>query len=156
MSPQRSRLGGFVNEVRGNAEMVKCNPRGHVRVRGLCFTTLSAFFFLFFYCCSSTVVSIFPPPLSPTLNPSLLWLCPWVLYTCSLMTLPFLSPSIPSPLPPGYCQFVLYFNVSGYILLSFFSLSSLSMSGLLLLLMSYIFVRTFTTFIVCKYTALIK
>ena len=25
----------------------------------------------------------------------------------------------PSPLPSGYCQFVLYFNVSGYILLAY-------------------------------------
>ena len=33
------------------------------------------------------------PP--PTLNPSPLWLCPWVLYTCSLMTLPL--PSLLSP-----------------------------------------------------------
>ena len=55
--------------------------------------------------CSNTVVSIFPPPLSPTPStvtshsPSFpLWLCPWDLYTCSLMTLALL-PSI-MPLPP--------------------------------------------------------
>ena len=81
--------------------------------------------FYFFYCCSSTVVSIFLPPLPPphplqlpTLNPSRLWLCPWVLYTCSLTTLPLLSLLTPFPLPSGYCQFVLYFNVSGYVLLA--------------------------------------
>ena len=43
---------------------------------------------------------------------------PWIFYTCSLMTSPLLSPIIPLPLPSGYCQFVLYFNVSGYILLA--------------------------------------
>ena len=32
------------------------------------------------------------------------------------------SPIIPSQLPSGYCQFVLNFNVSGYILLAFFLL----------------------------------
>ena len=60
-----------------------------------------------------------PHPLQlPTLNPSRLWLCPWVLYTCSLTTLPLLSLLTPFPLPSGYCQFVLYFNVSGYVLLA--------------------------------------
>ena len=56
---------------------------------------LNPLFFNFFYCCSCTVVSIFLPLLSPalptpppTLNPNPLWLCPWVLYTCSLTTLP--------------------------------------------------------------------
>ena len=39
-------------------------------------------------------------------------------YICSLVTLPLFSPIIPSPLPSGYCQFVLNFNVSGYILLA--------------------------------------
>ena len=44
-----------------------------------------------------------------------LGLCPCVPYTCSLMALPLLSLS---PLLSGHCQFVLYFNVSGYILLT--------------------------------------
>ena len=59
-----------------------------------------------------------PPPrpsLPPNLKPTPLWLCPCVLYTCSLMTLPLLSLS---PLLSGYCQFVLYFNVFGCILLA--------------------------------------
>ena len=68
-----------------------------------------------------------PPPLPPphpslptTLNPNPLWLCPCVLYTCSLMTLPPFSPlSPPIYLRSVYCQFVLYFNVSGYVLLTY-------------------------------------
>ena len=36
----------------------------------------------------------------------------------SLILLPPFPPIISSHLPPGYCQFVLYFNVSGYILLA--------------------------------------
>ena len=81
-------------------------------------------FFFFFYCCSSTVVSVFPSPLPPllhrplplpTLHPTPLLLCPCVLYTCSLMTLPLFPSVIPSYLPPGYCKIVLNFSVSGYI-----------------------------------------
>ena len=34
------------------------------------------------------------------------------------MDLPLFSPIIPLPLLSGYCQFVLYFNVSGSILLA--------------------------------------
>ena len=79
------------------------------------------YFLIFFYCCSSTVVSISaltPCPIYPHLPPwtNPLWLCPCVLYTCSLIALPLFSPII--PLPSGYCQFVVYFNVSGYILLA--------------------------------------
>ena len=68
---------------------------------------LDALRLLAFLNCSSTVVSIFPSPLFPihplpypTLNPSSLWLCPWVLYAHSLMTLTLLSPvtSLPPPL----------------------------------------------------------
>ena len=71
--------------------------------------------------CSSTVVSILlqPQPSSvSTLDCTLFWFCPCVLYTCPSMTLPLLSPVIPLPYPSGYCQFVLYFNVSGNILLT--------------------------------------
>ena len=50
-----------------------------------------------FHCCSCIVASIFlralsPAPPTPTSHLQSyppLWLCPWVLYTCSLMTLPF-------------------------------------------------------------------
>ena len=77
----------------------------------------------FFYCCSSTVVSISPPSLPPTpdIPTSHPWSCPslvlsCVLYTCFWKTLPPFPSIIPSHLRSGYCQFVLNFNVSGYIL----------------------------------------
>ena len=58
-------------------------------------------------------------PLRPfTLNPTPLWLCPWVPHSCSFMTLSLLPMLFPSPHPWGYCQFVVNFNVSGYILLA--------------------------------------
>ena len=75
-------------------------------------TLLGRFFVCFliiFCCCSRTVVSTFPrhsplphPPPPPTLNPIPLWLCPWVLYTFSLVTLPLFSPVVllPPPLWP--------------------------------------------------------
>ena len=77
---------------------------------------ISFIIFLFFYCLT-TVISIFTTPI-PTPHPqtSPLLLCPCVFYTCSLMALPLLTPII--PLPSGYCQFVLYLNVSGCILLA--------------------------------------
>ena len=64
-----------------------------------------------------------PPPRHPPPHTSLLsTLKPtpfgFVHYTCSLtafLLFPLLSLA---PLPSGYCQFVLYFNVSGYILLA--------------------------------------
>ena len=82
-------------------------------------------FFAYFYCCSSTLVSIFTLPWSPTPTISAshprtypLWLFPCVLCTYSLMDLSLFPPII--PLPSGYCQFALHFNVSGYILLACF------------------------------------
>ena len=77
-----------------------CVPKG----------TNSIFIYLciYFYCCSSTVVSIFPPSLSSasqtfTSHPQSfppLWFCPWVLYTCSLMTLSSIFPHYLSPPSP--------------------------------------------------------
>ena len=52
-----------------------------------------------------------PPRFHPLL---VLSMCPLQLFLKTLH--PFL-PIIPSHLPPGYCQFILNFNVSGYILL---------------------------------------
>ena len=81
---------------------------------------------IFFFIVVQVQLSTFPhPPFSPApVTPSILptlWLCLWVLYTCSLMTLPLLSPLIPpSPSPLVTAQFVLYFHVSGYILLACF------------------------------------
>ena len=62
----------------------------------------------------------FPHPLIPAFRPPtyLLWLCPCVLYTCFLMPFPYYPPLSLFPLLSGYCQFVLYFNVSGCILLA--------------------------------------
>ena len=87
--------------------------------------SLSSLFIYFSFNCSSTVVSIFPhhspqPPPSapPTLNPTPLWLCLCVFYTCSSMTLLPFALIISSHLPSGDCQFILNFSVSGYIFLA--------------------------------------
>ena len=85
----------------------------------------SCFNSFFFYCCSSTVVCLFLLPLHPTpaIPTSLSWFHPpWVLSMCPLYIF-FDDPSsfppiIPCHHPSGYCQIVLYFNVSGYILLA--------------------------------------
>ena len=70
-----------------------------------CKINLHCFFFNIFYCCSSTVVSSphhspppQPPPL-PTLDPTPLWFCPCVLYTCS-WKLFCLSPPLSPPTSP--------------------------------------------------------
>ena len=80
---------------------------------------------LSFFIVARVQLSPFPPTHSfllhplphPTPNPTPLWLCPRVLYTCSFTTLPLFSPIIPLP-PPHQLLSVLYFNVSGYILLA--------------------------------------
>ena len=81
-------------------------------------------FFTYFYC-SSTVVSIFPLPLPPTpaiptshpwfYHPLILSMCPLYMFVKTLLPFPPISLS---HLPSGDCQFVLNFNVSGYILLA--------------------------------------
>ena len=78
---------------------------------------------LFNYSCPHLPPTILPHPTHPhlknsVLSPSPCWLCSWVLHTCSLMTLPLLSPVVPLP-PPLWLLSVLYFNVSGYILLAY-------------------------------------
>ena len=90
------------------------------------FGSFMVFFLLYFFIVVQVRLSPLsthhaPPPHPPPpshLNPTSLWLCPQVLYTCSLTTRPLFPLLIPRPLPSGYCQFVLYFNVSGYILLA--------------------------------------
>ena len=79
------------------------------------------YLFIYLFYCSSTVVSIFnrpwrPSPPIPASHPRTypLWLCPCVLHTCSLMDLPLFPLLSLSPVPSGYCQFVLYFNISGW------------------------------------------
>ena len=63
------------------------------------------FLLLFDYSClyyPPLLSSALPTP-TPTFNlPHPHCVCPWVLYTCSLMPLPLLSPVI-SPLPYGHC-----------------------------------------------------
>ena len=85
----------------------------HVKIRGQLFETykyilLIDFFKLFKYSCLHFDSASHPQTYH-------LWLCPWILCTCSSMTLPLLSLS---PLLSGNCQFVLYSNVSGCILLA--------------------------------------
>ena len=54
---------------------------------------------------------------SPTSNPSHTCLCPWVLYTCSLIApFPFFQLLFLFLLPSRYCQFIIYFHVSSSIL----------------------------------------
>ena len=85
------------------------------------------FFKKLFYC-SITVLCMYSPPyLSPTpAKPSSLPCFHPLLgfvhvYFIVVPENPFpLFPIIPSHLPSGYCQIVLNFNVSGYILLAFF------------------------------------
>ena len=89
-----------------------------------------SFFSIFklFYCCSITVVSIFMTPLfppastqTPTLNPTPIWLCPWILYTCSLMSLSLLCPIISLPVPSGYSLFLISMSlVIFWLLVCFF------------------------------------
>ena len=62
---------------------------------------------LFKYSCLYFPATTFP---HPTLHPSRLRFCPWVLYTCFLMTLPLLSPVIsPHPPPPVPVTVSLFF-----------------------------------------------
>ena len=78
----------------------------------------SHFLLLFKYSCLHCPPTTHPPAMPtshPWSYPSLaLSLCPLYMF---LKTLPHFSPIIPSNLPSGYCQYVLFFNVSGYFLL---------------------------------------
>ncbi|KAF6084315.1 hypothetical protein HJG60_008591 [Phyllostomus discolor] len=94
-------------------------------------TLFYTFFLLFLFLlllkcnCLHFPATTFPCPTQPHLPPSILlpvWLCPWDLHTCSLKILPLLSPVTRFLLPSSYCQFVLYFNVSGYIFACLFVL----------------------------------
>ena len=86
-----------------------------------CFPLSLFFLLLFKYSGLHFPPTIPPNPSHPHLPPLILppaWFCPCVLYTCFLTTLPPFPPLSFSPFPSGYCQFVLYFNVSGCILLA--------------------------------------
>ena len=59
-----------------------------------------------------------PQPIPPPSHTSTL---PCDLSLCPLQQLPYTPlPTIPSPIPSGYCYILLNFNVSGYIWLAFF------------------------------------
>ena len=81
---------------------------------------LSMYFFSLFYWCSNTVVSILPPPLSltlptPTSHPQShlpLGSVHGSLIHVHLRPFPFFPTLFPSPLPSGYCQFIVECNVS--------------------------------------------
>ena len=70
------------------------------------------FSLMFEYTCLHFPTFTSPPPyLPPTLKPTPLLLCPWALYTCSLMTLSLLSPHLYLPASLWLLS-VLNFNVS--------------------------------------------
>ena len=89
----------------------------------VCFTLA---IYYYFYCCAITAVPMSPSnsppphPLSPlTFNLSLHVVFVHESFICvSWWPFPFLPPLF-SPLPSGDCQFVLYFYVSGSLLLTF-------------------------------------
>ena len=89
--------------------------------KNICWLFLTFFKLLFKYSCLHFPPPLLPPsPPIPTSHPWSypIWFCPWVLYMCSLKTLPLFSPIIPFfPLPSGQCQFILYLNVSSSILI---------------------------------------
>ena len=101
--------------------------------------------FYFLYCCSITVVPIFHPVLPPqtthTRLPHSILPTPIVIVHESFIHIPgwpfpVFAPLVPSPHPSGYCQFVLYFHVSGYILLPFF-VDSVSLIGEIIWYLSF-------------------
>ena len=94
------------------------------------FDFLTFFYFnllKYFYCCSITVVPIFSPLLSPALptplpfifnpSPPPIVFVPRSFRHVPWQTFPFF---LPFPFPSGHDQFVLYFHVSGYILITCF------------------------------------
>ena len=82
------------------------------------------FFLLFFkYSCLHFHPTSASHPTCPHLPPSNtpLWLCPCVLYTCSLIALPLYSPIIPPPSPfwvLSVCSFI-HFSYSQFLLSEF-------------------------------------
>ena len=88
------------------------------------FLILYTFYFIFYYIFFTVVqvqLSPFSPHHSPThprlppYDPTPLWLCPCVLYTCSLMALPLLSPTIPLS-PSSLVTVCLFFTSKIYYL----------------------------------------
>ena len=85
----------------------KVKGRRHMQREFMCFTIFIIFIcsflkLLFRYSCLHFHPTMPPPPhpsSPPTLESTLLWLCPYVLYTFSLMVLLLFSPNIPVPCP---------------------------------------------------------
>ena len=83
-------------------------------------------YFCFFNYCSVTVVPPFSPLLTPTLLPQFPHQSPLIFHAHeSSIHVPLLAPSpsfpllSPYPYPSGHCQIVLYFSVSGCILIAY-------------------------------------
>ena len=84
------------------------------------------FLLILLFCCSITVVPIFSPLLSPAQHkphlphssPLPIAFCRVPLYMSLDLTLLFFPPLSSFLFPSGYCQFALYFHVSGSILLA--------------------------------------
>ena len=75
------------------------------------------FLLVFKYSCLYFPTSPLPAPPIPTSHPRAysLQLCPYVPYTCSLMTLPLFSPLSFFPLPSGYRQSIFFFKIYSFI-----------------------------------------
>ena len=77
------------------------------------------YFLLFKYSCLHFLPTTLPhPPSPPTLNPTPFGFVHVSLIHVPWWPFPFFPMLSPTLLPSGYCQFVLYFHVSGYILLA--------------------------------------
>ena len=90
-----------------------------MRAKFLFFSFFPHFLLLFTYSCLHFPNTTPPTPATPTSHPECypslaMSMCPLHMF---LTTLPSFPPIILSHLPSGYCQFVLNFNVSGYIFL---------------------------------------
>ena len=72
---------------------------------------------MFKYSCLNFIPTMPPAPPIPTSYT--LWLCPCILHACFLMPTPQYPPLSLSLLLSGHCQIVLYFSVSGCILIAY-------------------------------------
>ena len=99
------------------------------------FIFIYLFSFFSFYCCLITVVCIFSPN-PPLSSPLILSMCPLKQFLKTPL------PTIPSPLPSGYEQLLLFLNSSIFLGASFFQLQ----------LLLYFILQIILTFISICYT----